>query len=85
MQKLEQSGISYEIIRIESRTDYIYSNKLRDAISTNGYHYGIRIGKMVYDNLTIIGMNCEEWLADLGANGEFTNIVWKTTTKILNH
>lgn len=85
VQKLNQVGISFEIIRIESQTDWIYSDKFGGVISQNGYHYGIRIGNMVYDNLTLTGMRCEEWLADLGATGEFADIVWKIVTEILNH
>lgn len=84
VQKLNQAGISFEIIRIDSKAGYIYSDKYGDFIGKT-YHYGIRIGNMVYDNLTLTGMKCEEWLDDLGASGEFADIAWKIVTEILNH
>lgn len=55
------------------------------GIIGRGYHYGIRIGNMVYDNLTLAGMRCEDWLTDLGANGEFADITWKVVQEILKH
>lgn len=45
---------------------FIYSDKAGISIGNNGYHYGIRVGDKVYDNMTTSGMKYEEWLADLG-------------------
>jgi len=83
VEKLNQAGIKFEIIRIDSRVG-IYSDKYGSSIGDK-FHYGIRIGNMVYDNLTLAGMKCEDWLADLGANGEFADITWRIVKEILNN
>ena len=47
--------IDYEIVRIDS--DYgIYSVKVGESIGVN-YHYGIKIGDTIYDNMISGGMN----------------------------
>lgn len=82
-EKLNQAGTKFEIIRIDSRVG-IYSDKYGASIGDK-FHYGIRIGNMVYDNLTLKGMKCEEWLADLGADGGFADVTWRIVTEILSH
>lgn len=51
---LEKEEIKYEIIRIDSKAE-IYSDKVKDVIG-QGYHYGRKVGDMIYDNMTLNGM-----------------------------
>ena len=80
---LKKLGIPYEIIRIDSDF-YVYSDKANMSIG-NKYHYGVKIGDFVYDNMTPNGMNFEAWLSDLGLTGEFDGIDWSFVNEILNH
>lgn len=80
---LKQEGIEYEIIRINSNAG-IYSDKAMDVIG-DGYHYGIKVGDMVYDNMTLDGMEFDSWLTDLGADGSFADVTWETVDMIINH
>ena len=63
---LEKNNIEHDIIKIENKeTQYICSKKYGGEIGETGYHYGIRVGDIVYDNLTPEGMNYNAWLQDL--------------------
>lgn len=84
VRRLKNAGIVYEIIRIDTKTGYIYSDRLRNSIG-KAYHYGVKIGNMVYDNLTTNGMDFRNWLVDLGADGSFADVTWKIVDKILNY
>lgn len=63
----------------------IYSDKAGDYIG-RGYHYGIKIGDTVYDNMTPDGMKLQDWLDDLGLSGEFGEeiIRWDYVDEIFN-
>ena len=50
-----------------------------------GYHYGVRVGDLVYDNMTLDGMMFDSWLTDLGADGSFADVTWKIVDIISNH
>ena len=80
---LKKLGIPYEIIRIDSDF-YVYSDKANMSIG-NKYHYGVKIGGFVYDNMTPNGMSFDAWLSDLGLTGEFDGIDWSFVNEILNH
>jgi hypothetical protein len=49
-----------------------------------GYHYGVQVGDIVYDNITIGGMKLADWLEDLGLSQGIPRITWKYTTTITN-
>ncbi len=68
--ELDKRGINYEIIKVESNYPKagIFSDKYRGIIGETGYHYGVRVGDVVYDNLTTEGMNFFEWINDLGGS-----------------
>ncbi|MDR0917856.1 MAG: hypothetical protein LBM93_01185 [Oscillospiraceae bacterium] len=67
--KFDNLDIPYEKIKIESTTKYIPSKKY-DSIGTNGFHYGIKVGDVVYDNFNYAtGMNFQDWLDDMGYLG----------------
>jgi len=44
----------------------------------------VNVGGIIYDNLTIEGLDFAKWLKDLGY-GEVPYISWKTTKEILNY
>lgn len=79
--KLDDMGIEYEIIRVDS-SSLVYSDKAGDVIG-NEFHYGIKVGDNVYDNLTLGGMSYNAWKADLGI-GEVTGIKCEPVSEILN-
>ena len=70
-------------VRVESASGIIYSNKFGE-IGSNGYHYGIQIGNLVFDNMNLTGMKCEAWLIDLGV-GEVADMTARYVTEILSH
>lgn len=74
--KMNKNGIHGEKIEIKPNygTDYIYSDSLKGSISTNGYHCGIQVDGIVYDNLHPNGIPFIEWINDLGGEGLF-NII----------
>ena len=79
---LEKERIEYKIIRIDS--DFgIFSDKANESIG-EGYHYGVQIDNIVYDNSTIEGMVLDDWLRDLGLNQGLPGISWKYTLSITN-
>lgn len=84
-QKLREIGIAFEIIRIDTVARYIYSDKFGNQIGNNSFHYGIRIGNLVYDNLTTKGLEFGKWLSDLGADGSFADTTWRIVNQILSH
>ena len=55
--RLDKAKIKYEIIRVDSNSGIIYSDKVGMAISSNSYQYGIKIGNTIYDNMTEFGMS----------------------------
>lgn len=75
-------GIDFEVIKVESSTRYIYSDKAGRDIGT-GFHYGIKIDDMVYDNLTPKGMKYDDWLKDLGAG--YPGISYGPVNEIKNY
>lgn len=82
-QKLEQLGITFKIIRVDSASGIIYSDKYGE-IGRNGYHYGIQIGNLIFDNMNLTGMKCETWLFDLGV-GQVADMTAKYVIEILSH
>ena len=79
---LNEKGIPYKIIRIDSEFG-IYSDKAGMSIGT-GYHYGVQVGDIVYDNMTTGGMKLDSWLEDLGLTQGFDSIKWNYTDTIIN-
>ena len=79
---LKKTGIDFDIIRIDSDFN-IYSDKAGTVIGRK-YHYGIRVGDTVYDNLTTIGMSFDDWLDDMGFN-EVGGLYWNVVDEIINH
>ena len=79
---LKKAGIDFDIIRIDSDFN-IYSDKAGTVIGRK-YHYGIRVGDTVYDNLTTIGMSFDDWLDDMGFN-EVGGLYWNVVDEIINH
>lgn len=52
----------------------------------NGYHYGIKVGDTIYDNMTPEGMGFTSWLDDLGLTSQPKEIIWwSTVSEILNY
>ena len=80
---LIKKGIDYKIIRVDS-TDYIYSDRVGDYIG-DGFHYGVQVDGIVYDNLTTSGLELTEWLHDLGLDLGNSDIRWFYTDTIINH
>ena len=68
--ELDKRGISYEVIKVEPNHPNagIFSDKYQGIIGETGYHYCVRVGDVVYDNLTTEGMNFTEWINDLGGS-----------------
>ncbi len=49
--------ITYEVVRIEANSiEMIYSDKYDTLVGVD-YHYGVKIGNIVYDNMTPQGMD----------------------------
>ena len=80
---MDEEGIPYKIIRIGSEYG-IYSDKAAMSIG-QGYHYGVQVGDMVYDNMTPGGTNLNAWLEDLGLTQGFDSIGWNYTDIIINN
>jgi hypothetical protein len=69
--ELKKEGIDYKVIKVEPRDPFlknIYSDKYGGIIGNNGFHYGVEVEGVVYDNLTTEGMLFSEWINDLGGN-----------------
>ena len=71
---LSQNGFAgiYLTARGGGRRGYIVSARYKSgrvAISENGYHYGIEVGGLVFDNLPEAGLTREVWLNGLDALG----------------
>ncbi|MCI8669715.1 MAG: hypothetical protein HFI34_09375 [Lachnospiraceae bacterium] len=79
---LDKKGVSYNIIRVDSRFG-IYSDKAEMSIGI-GYHYGVQVGDIVYDNMTTDGIPLDVWLHDLGIGYGYDSIKWKYTDTITN-
>ena len=82
--RLEANNIEYEIIRVESRTGIIYSNKYKGSISTNKYHYGILVDGVIFDNMTPEGMDFSAWKTDLGLDMGLKDMSYETVKIIDN-
>ena len=59
-----------------------HSDKANAEIG-RGYHYGIEVDGIVYDNMTLDGLEFEAWIEDLGI-GRFGGIDWKYSGVILD-
>ena len=82
MEKLmKESGVSGEKISVQSKTDYIWSDK-NGVISENGKHYAIKVGDTVFDNLNPQGISYSDWLADLGISD--LPSMFDVTTSLIN-
>ena len=55
------------------RNGNIYSDAIRDNISTNGYHEAVQVGDTVFDNINPNGISFQDWLNDL--NVRWGNVV----------
>ncbi|WP_278244706.1 papain fold toxin domain-containing protein [Ruminococcus flavefaciens] len=67
--QLDKKGIDYKVIKVtpkDPELDFIYSDKYGGYIGETGYHYGVEVEGVVYDNLTTEGMLFNEWINDLG-------------------
>ena len=67
--ELDKKGIDYKVIRVtpkDPELDFIYSDKYGGYIGETGYHYGVEVEGVVYDNLTTEGMLFNEWINDFG-------------------
>ena len=65
VQRLRAYDIDYEIIKLEQPDiQGIHSKKAKQVIGGD-YHYGVKVGDKVYDNLTREGMLEKDWLIDL--------------------
>lgn len=81
---MEKKGIDYEIVRVDSEYG-IYSDKEGKVIG-DGYHYGIKVGDTIYDNMTPKGMGFDSWLDDLGLTSQPKEIIdWNTVNEILHY
>ena len=70
-EELKKEGIDYKVIKVEPRDPFlknIYSDKYGGIIGDLGFHYGVEVEGVVYDNLTTEGMLFSEWINDLGGN-----------------
>ena len=84
VEQLEKQGIDYEIVRIDSEYS-IYSDKAGDVIG-NGYHYGVKVGDTIYDNMTPGGIGFDSWLDDLGLTSQPKEIInWSIVDEILHY
>ncbi len=82
MEKLmKESGVSGEKISVQSKTDYIWSDKY-GVISENGRHYAIKVGDTVFDNLNPQGISYSDWLSDLGISD--LPSMFDVTTSLIN-
>lgn len=68
--ELDKLGIDYEVIKVEANYEGagIYSDRYGNIIGETGFHYGVKIEGIVYDNLMTEGMNFTEWINDLGGS-----------------
>ena len=83
-EQLKKQGIDHEIVRIHSEYS-IYSDKAGDVIG-NGYHYGVRVGDTIYDNMTPGGIGFDSWLDDLGLTSQPKEIInWSIVDEILHY
>ena len=80
---LDKKGVPYKIIRVDSEFE-IFSDKAGASIG-KGFHYGVQIGNVVYDNMTINGMEVKEWLTDLGLTQGYPGIKWDYVDTIISH
>lgn len=60
---------------VKSKTGFVASLNYKN-ISTNGSHFAVQVGELVFDNLYPDGIPAKEWLDDLGI-GEDPNINMK--------
>ena len=65
MKRLDKEGIPYKKVELQSNYG-IYSMKMGQNISENGYHIGIKVGDNVYDNNNPLGIDYYSWDLDLG-------------------
>lgn len=77
-QWLRDNGIEGQIIELKTfyrDEDYIISDRIGgdESISNNGKHYGVRVRRLVFDNLSIEGMAEADWIGDFHCpSDEFT-------------
>ncbi len=84
VERLKKENIHYQIIRVDSIYS-IYSDKA-EAVIGNGYHYGIKINDIIYDNMTPEGIKFDLWLEDLGLTSQPKEIInWSEVDVILNY
>ena len=62
---MKEKEIAGERVSIHSETEFIFSDKY-GLISKNGWHYAIKVGDIIFDNLNPEGVNYDDWLWDLG-------------------
>jgi hypothetical protein len=45
---------------------------IRESITRNGIHYGVKVRGKIFDNLSSEGLTLDEWIQDFcSRNGEF--------------
>jgi len=74
---LRRVGVRGEIVHVQFRggPGFVVSDLYRSgtaAISTNGYHVGVRVGGVVFDNLTRSGVPYDTWIRSIRSVGEMS-------------
>lgn len=72
MAALKKAGHQGELIELKGPGGFIISHSLppgSDAISQNGRHLGVRVGDMVYDNITPNGIPYDQWIKSFDSIG----------------
>ncbi len=75
MAALKKAGHKGELIELKGGGDFIVSQSLPGrsaAISENGRHLGVRVGDMVFDNITPQGIPYEQWIKSFNSLGGVT-------------
>ncbi len=66
---LKKKGIEGKLIRIEARdrVPFIYSFKVNTGITETGFHVGVQVGDLVFDNIHKSGIHYAQWVKDFDA------------------
>ena len=62
---LDKENIDYEIIRIDTKIENLSVNSSTYE-GVGAFHYGIRIGDIMYDNFNPNGIDAVKWFDDYG-------------------
>lgn len=70
---LNKKGVDNEVKTVRTNLKYIFSDILGDSIGNNGFHQGVLVDDIIYDNISPTGIPFNEWLKSLGCDGVY---VW---------